>query len=59
MDFRNYDKCSESIKNLYKQQRTNQNLGYAKKMRKKILSIYQQKLFLGTLNRYGSNQRCK
>tara|TARA_B100002019_G_C21122746_1_gene524247 strand:+ start:43 stop:846 length:804 start_codon:yes stop_codon:yes gene_type:complete len=45
MDFRNYDKCSESIKNLYKQQRTNQNLGYAKKMRKKYCQFTNKNYF--------------
>lgn len=45
MDFRNYEKCSESVKNLYKHQRENQSIEYVKKMLKKYCKFENKKSF--------------
>ena len=45
MEFRNYNKCSENVKNLYKQQREKQSMDYVKKMLNKYCKFENKNSF--------------
>ena len=46
MDYRNYDDCNSNVKQLYQNQRMNQNLDYVKKCIKKYCSFTKKDKFV-------------